>query len=249
MIPALEVCVDSVESAVAAQAGGGARLELCDNLLEGGTTPSLGTIRAVRRAVEIDVFVMIRPRGGDFLYDRSEVEAMLADIQVARSEGAQGVVFGALTPEGDVDRELTARLVDAAGPLPVTFHRAFDLVRNAPASLETLIELGVVRVLTSGQAPNVVEGLDNLVALSRRAGDRIGVMPGGGVREPNIARVARATGAAEIHVSGRETRQSAMTFRNDAVKMGMPESDEYARRVTSVERIRGFLAALEEANL
>lgn len=240
-LPPLEVCLDSADSALAAQQGGAHRVELCDALLEGGTTPSLGMIRATRRAIDIDLHVMIRPRGGDFCYTPREVEAMEADIQVAVQEGAQGVVFGMLTPDGTVDADLTARLVRAAAPLSVTFHRAFDMTRDPFAALETLVELGVDRILTSGQEPTVLEGLELLAELVQRAGDRILIMPGCGVTPRNVARVVQGCRPRELHVTGTEALASPMEYTNRRVYMGTElRSPEYARTVTSAERIRAF---------
>ena len=240
-LPPVEVCLDSADSAVAAQAGGARRVELCDNLIEGGTTPSLGSIRATRRAIDIDMMVMIRPRGGDFCYSPLEVEAMLADIEVARAEGATGVVFGVLTTEGEVDRALTARLVEAAGPLQVTFHRAFDMCRDPFAAMEVLVELGVHRILTSGQEPSVLEGLDLIVELIERAGERISIMPGCGITPRNVQRICMQANPREIHVVGVESQASPMRYRNDRVYMGTElRSPEYLRPVTSAERIRDF---------
>ncbi|MEO1087359.1 MAG: copper homeostasis protein CutC, partial [Acidobacteriota bacterium] len=177
----VEVCLDSADSAVAAAEGGARRVELCDNLIEGGTTPSAGMIAATRRRVTIGLQVMIRPRGGDFLYSDAEVEAMLYDVGVAKDLGADGVVFGVLCADGTVDRDATARLIDAARPMSVTFHRAFDMTRDPFEALDALIELGVDRLLTSGQEATVADGVELLTALVERAGDRLVVMPGCGL--------------------------------------------------------------------
>ena len=246
-LPPVEVCLDSADSAVAAQAGGAARVELCDNLLEGGTTPSLGSIRATRKAIDIDLHVMIRPRGGDFCYTPLEVEAMMADIEVARAEGAQGVVFGMLTPNGEVDRELTSRLVERAGELSVTFHRAFDMTRDPFAALETLVGLGVQRILTSGQEPTVLEGLDLITELVERAGERIIILPGCGITPRNVRRIVTAAKPREIHVVGVEGQPSPMRYRNERVYMGTElRSPEYLRAVTSAARIREFFGAASD---
>ena len=169
----VEVCLDSADSALAAQLGGADRVELCDNLIEGGTTPSAGKIAAARGAIEIGLHVMIRPRGGDFCYSPLEVDAMLHDLAVAGDLGADGVVFGALRPDGTIDRETCARLIEAARPLAVTFHRAFDMTRDPRAALATLIDLAVDRLLTSGQEATVLEGADR-IAEAHRAGRTIG---------------------------------------------------------------------------
>lgn len=162
----IEVCLDSVESSINAQQGGADRVELCDNLFQGGTTPSIGTIRAARKAIDIGLQVIIRPRGGDFLYSDYEFEVMKEDILAAGEAGADGVVFGILTPDGLVDRDRNALLRELAGPMNATFHRAFDVVRNPFDALETIIDLGFNRILTSGQAPTVLEGLNWYVNLS-----------------------------------------------------------------------------------
>jgi copper homeostasis protein len=240
-IPPLEICLSSADSARAAQEGGAVRVELCDNLVEGGTTPSLGMVRATRRAIGIDLMVMIRPRGGDFCYTPAEVEAMEADIDVARAEGAQGVVFGMLSPDGTVDRELTARLVRRAGNLWVTFHRAFDMTRDPLEALETLIELGVQRVLTSGQEPTVLEGLDLITRLVQRAGDRIVVLPGGGITPGNVQQIVQTAHPKELHVSANEELASPMRWRNDRISMGSAHRcPEYLRKVTSAARVRAL---------
>ncbi|XP_048662976.1 copper homeostasis protein cutC homolog [Marmota marmota marmota] len=174
----MEVCVDSVESAVNAERGGAGRIELCSGLLEGGTTPSMGVLQVVKQSVQIPVFVMIRPRGGDFLYSDREIEVMKADIRLAKLYGADGLVFGALTEDGHVDKELCMSLVAICRPLPVTFHRAFDMVHNPMAALETLLSLGFERVLTSGCDSSALEGLPLIKRLIDQAKGRIVVMPG-----------------------------------------------------------------------
>jgi copper homeostasis protein len=242
----MEVCLDSADSAVAAAEGGAARVELCDNLVEGGTTPSLGMIRATRAAIDVALHVMIRPRGGDFVYSDRELDAMVADIEAARAEGADGVVFGVLTPDGEVDRERTARLIAAADPLSTTFHRAFDMTRDPFEALETLVELGIDRILTSGQEPSVLEGLDLITELVRRAGDRITIMPGCGITPRNVHRIVAGCRATEIHVVGTATVGSPMEHRNERVFMGTElRSPEYRRVVTHADRIRAFGDAFE----
>ena len=242
--PLIEVCLDSADSAVAAQAGGAARVELCDNLLEGGTTPSAGAIAAARRAIEIGLHVMIRPRGGDFCYGPSEVEAMLHDIGVSRELGADGVVFGALLPDGRIDEDLTMRLFEAARPMSVTFHRAFDMSRDPLEALEALKRVGVHRLLSSGQEAHVLDGLDLLKQLVQRSDEQLIVMPGCGVTPRNARRIVEATGAREIHVVGTEATESPMRHRNDRCFMGTElRSPEYRRPVTTERAIRGFLDA------
>lgn len=238
----LEVVIDSVESALAAQDGGARRVELCANLLEGGTTPSAGMIAAVRGAVSLGVMVMLRPRGGDFCYSAPEFAVMQHDLRVARELGADGVVFGILTPDGDVDVERMAALVALARPLQVTCHRAFDMTRDPRRALEDLIGLGVARVLTSGGENSALEGLDLIGELVRQARGRIGVMPGGGITERNIGKIIAATGATEIHVSGRATVAGPMVYRNTRAFMGGAlRPPEFTRTVTDAERIRAML--------
>jgi copper homeostasis protein len=238
-LPLIEVCLDSADSAVAAEAGGAHRVELCDNLIEGGTTPSAGMIAATRKAIDIGLMVMIRPRGGDFCYSPREVEAMIEDIATARRLGAQGVVFGVLSPDGTVDAALSRRLLEASHGLEVTFHRAFDVTLDPYTALETLIELGFSRVLTSGQEPSVLEGIDLLAELVHLAGDRIVVMPGCGITPRNIHKVHTQCGARELHIVGNQATASAMQYRNPRVFMGTElRSSEVSRSQTSAEQIR-----------
>lgn len=237
----VEVCVDSVEGAIAAQDGGAVRVELCDNLIEGGTTPSAGTIALARQHVHIGINVIIRPRGGDFWYSDIEYEVMCYDVAEAKRLGTDGVVIGMLTPDGDVDVERVRGLIELARPLSVTFHRAFDVCRDPFAALETLINLGVDRVLTSGQEKTVLEGVDLIAELVRRAGDRIIVMPGGGLNERNVDKIVAQTGVKEIHVSARSSVDSAMIYRNPRVFMGGElRPPEYARMTTDAARVRIF---------
>ncbi len=237
----IEVCVDTVESAMAAEQGGADRVELCDNLMEGGTTPSAGAIALARRSLGIKLHVMIRPRGGDFCYSDLELAIMEHDIRVARELGADGVVFGLLTPEGDVDMARTRALIELSRPLGVTFHRAFDVARDPFAALEALIELGVDRVLTTGQEASVLEGIDLVADLVRRAGDRIIIMPGSGA-ERQMGKLVAATGAREFHVVGNRTLESPMRFRSGHVFMGGTlRPPEYSRQSTdpaAISRIR-----------
>jgi copper homeostasis protein len=233
----IEVCVDSVESALAAEHGGADRVELCDNLLEGGTTPSAGAIAVARQQLGIKLHVIIRPRGGDFCYSAVEFEVMRRDIELAKQLGADGVVIGILTSDGDVDAQRTGALIELARPLSVTFHRAFDMTRDPYQALEDLVALGVDRVLTSGQEPSVIEGLDLIAELVRRAGDRLIVMPGGGT-ERNIKKVVAQSGVHEVHVVGTSGVESAMRFRNQRVFMGGElRPPEYTRFITDPEQI------------
>lgn len=216
----VEVCVDSVQSALAAQEGGAQRIELCDNLVEGGTTPSAGTIDIVCTRLSIPVNVMIRPRGGDFLYSDLEFQIMQRDVEIAKQLGAAGVVIGLLKTDGTVDESRTAELVALASPLSVTFHRAFDMTREPFAALEALIALGIERVLTSGQEDSALEGLDLLAALVEKAGDRICIMAGGGIHQRNLTRIVSGSGVREVHIAPKTEVDSGMLYRNPNTYMG-----------------------------
>ena len=237
----VEACVDSVASAVAAERGGAGRLELCDNLFDGGTTPSAGMISAVKAAVHIPVFVIIRPRGGGFCYSDAELGVMRLDIEAARMLGADGIVLGALTVDAQVAVDPMRALLDAAGAMPSTFHRAFDLTPDLGRSLEDLMALGVKRVLTSGGAAKALDGVPDIAALVKRAGGGVMVMAGGGVREENVQEIVHRTGVAEVHVRGTRlaTRgnsgREALRLRKD-----LP-SDESAWEETDERRIKEFV--------
>lgn len=195
----VEACVDSIASSLAAERGGARRLELCDALPYGGTTPSAEMIAACKAAVSIPVFVMIRPRGGGFVYSDEERDVMRRDLAAARELGVDGVVIGGLCRDNTVDLDLVRMLVETARGLPVTFHRAFDLTQDFEASLESLIDAGVQRVLTSGGAATAVDGVKTLAKLVRQAGSRIVVMAGGGIREENVRTVVSMSGVREVH--------------------------------------------------
>lgn len=241
-----EICANSAESCVAAQAGGAHRVELCASMPEGGTTPSFGEIRLARKLIDIRLHVIIRPRGGDFLYTPLELDIMEEDIHMARQAGADGVVFGCLTPEGDLDMPAMRRLMKISEGMSVTFHRAFDYVRSPEQVLEHLIDLEVNRVLTSGQQPTAMQGASLLAELVRQAAGRIVIMPGCGVNEWNIAELAACTGASEFHFSARELKESKMLLRNPALSMGSSDQDEYAHPVTTAERVRHTIQALSK---
>lgn len=237
----VEVCVDSVESAEAAQAGGADRIELCSALGEGGLTPSPGLLEVVRRRVTRPIAVMIRPRAGDFDATPAEFEVMRRDLLFLKERGADLFVFGLLSPDGTIDVARTRELVEWARPLPVTFHRAFDLTRDPRAALEALVEVGCARVLTSGQEKSALEGLELITELVGLAGDRIIVVPGGGITERNVSRILRESGANEFHVSASATRDSRMAFRNTRVPMGRTlAASEYALPVADEARVRRF---------
>lgn len=241
----IEACVDSVASALAAASGGAHRLELCDDLVEGGTTPSAGMIALVRERVPLALHVLVRPRGGDFLYSADDVAVMLRDIAVARELGADGVVIGALTPDGAIDVPLTRRLARAARPLRLTFHRAFDFTRDLPASLEALAGIGVERVLTSGGAASALDGMGTIAELRQRAAGRITILAGGGITEENAARIVRGTGVRELHVRGATRMASAMRYRRPGVTVGKPcDPADDGRAITDPARIARLVATL-----
>ena len=246
----IEACVDSIESALAAQTGGADRVELCDNLIEGGTTPSAGTIAACRARLRIPVFSLIRARGGDFLFSEAEQDAMLRDIAVARDLGADGVVIGALQPDGTVDVDRTRELVEAARPMAVTFHRAFDFCRDSTLALETLIILGVDRVLSAGSAPTAREGASMLATLVRHAAGRIIILAGGSIDETSVRSVVSRTGVKEVHVRATSPLASLMQHRNTKVTIGKAYTpDDYTRMVTNPDRIRQIASVLETVPL
>lgn len=195
----VESCVDSLDAAVASEAGGAARLELCARLDVGGTTPDPTLVAAVVAAVRIPVVAMVRPRGGDFVYDPVELSAMVRDIGRLRDAGAHGIVTGVLTADGAINTPLMHVLVRMAGRLPVTCHKAFDEVRDLDAALDALIGLGVTRVLTSGGAATAAEGADALARLVQRAAGRVAIIAGGTVRASNVGALVDATGVAEVH--------------------------------------------------
>ena len=240
-----EICIGSVHGAIAAQEGGAHRVELCDNLIEGGTTPSAGAVQVARKHIDIGLNVMVRPRGGDFCYSDVEFETMAHDVEAAAESGADGIVIGLLNPDGSVDAERTGALIERIRPLPVTFHRAFDMTADPCRALEDLISLGVDRVLTSGQEISALEGIDLIAELIDRAARRIVVMPGGGITERNVARVAAGTGAREIHVAAGSSVSSRMTFRNPNAFMGGElRPPEFSHSLTDSNRVRAFLDAV-----
>lgn len=238
----LEICAGSLTSAINAQAGGATRIELCDNLPEGGTTPSAGVTIQTLKLLSIPVFVLIRPRAGDFLYSDAEFEAMKADVLYCKEHRAKGVVLGMLREDGSVDVDRTVELVKLARPMKVTFHRAFDMTADPYRAMEDLIGMGIERVLTSGQAATARDGVPVIANLVRRAAGRITVMPGGGINEDNIAYIRTTTRAKEFHASLRGPVNSKMTFSNPRSNMGNTVTNEYAWLETDPERVRRVMS-------
>ncbi|HEX3472406.1 MAG TPA: copper homeostasis protein CutC [Silvibacterium sp.] len=241
----LEICVDSVESAVTAERGGAQRIELCSDLLEGGITPSPGLLELVRKRLQIDIFVMIRPRGGDFCYTAEEFAVMKADIQYAKRLGADGVVLGILNADGYVDVPRTKELVELANPLPVTFHRAIDVSIDFADSLERIIASGAQRVLTSGGKRRVIDSIQRISDAIDLARDRITIMAGGGLSPENIRMVAEGTGAAEYHASLNTRISSPVRHRNHSLFLGLNMDREYSRYVVREEDVRALRGELD----
>lgn len=242
----LEACVNSALSAVEAQKGGADRVELCENLHDGGTTPSAGAIWFARKNLKIQLFVMIRPRGGDFLYSGDEFEIMKEDIRMAKTLGSDGVVFGILKPDGRIDLERMKELVDLSRPMGITCHRAFDMTTDPFDAMDQLIKLGIDRILTSGQQPTAPQGAGLIKALITRSAGRIIIMPGSGVKEHNIAELIRNTGAKELHIHLEKQEPSRMIFKQPSVYMGKPDQSEFEHTLTDWERIRNLRTKIKD---
>ena len=240
----LEVCVDSVESALIAQEAGADRLEICANMIIGGTTPGVSQFRQIRKACDIDLNVLIRPRFGDFLYTDAEFQMIGEDIRMFRELGADGVVTGCLKADGDMDLDRMEVLRECAGRLHFTLHRAFDVCRDPYRTLEEAVSLGVDTILTSGQAPDCVQGQEVLKKLIAQAGGRIEILAGSGVNASVIQRMIEETHAASFHMSGKRQEDSGMIYRNEKVSMGLPAFDEFKILRTDGEEIRRACAVL-----
>ena len=242
MRPLIEIAVEGADGLIAAQNGGADRVELCASLLEGGITPSMGMVRAAQRMARIPFFAMVRPRGGDFLYSDIEFEAMLADVSALKALGVDGIVVGCLTADGTVDEVRTRALVEAARPMQVTFHRAFDMSRDCEEAIEALVRCGVDRVLTSGQHKSA------LARTVKAARGRIRVIACGGLNRDIIAEVWRRTDADELHFSARQVVDSRMRYRNIGVSMGRTAVErEFSLTVTDEATVRDTISALREA--
>jgi copper homeostasis protein len=242
----LEIIGFNIESCIAAQEAGASRIELCDNPTEGGTTPSYGFIKAAREKLSIDLYVMIRPRGGDFLYSDAEFEIMMQDIGMCKNLGCDGVVLGILAPGGNVDKKRCRQLIEYAYPLGVTFHRAFDRAKDPLQSMEDVIEIGCERILTSGLRLKAIDGIALLKKLIQQADDRIIIMPGSGVNADNIMQMAESTGAVEFH-------SSASIFLNSEMKYVNELMDEKMQHIVvnkeEVRKMVGLLNSLKFSNI
>jgi copper homeostasis protein len=235
----VEIVVYNIESALKAQEGGAERIELCDNPGEGGTTPSYGTIELVRQNVSLDVFVMIRPRGGDFCYTSYEFHSMKRDISQCQKLSVDGIVFGILNPDGTIDKKRCKELIAQARPLKVTCHRAFDMTRDPFEALEDCIEAGFDRILTAGQQAQAIKGATLIGQLIEKANGRIAIMPGSGVNENTVGEIVSKSKATEIHFSATTFRDSEMTFRNPQIAgMGSDEGSEFKLRTVDPERVK-----------
>ena len=235
----IEIAVYNIESALRAQEGGADRIELCDSPGEGGTTPSYGTIEVVRNNTNLDVFVMLRPRGGDFCYSNDEFYSMKRDLLQCQKLSVDGFVFGMLNPDGTIDKKRCKELIDKARPLRVTCHRAFDMTRDPFEALEDCIEVGFERILTSGQQAKAELGVGLIAELVKKARERIKIMPGSGVNEDSVQKIVSGTGVSEIHFSALALKDSRMEFRNPAITaMGSDQGSEYKLRTVDPERIR-----------
>lgn len=235
----LEICVFNTETAIAAAAAGADRIELCENYANGGTTPSYGYLRTTREKVAIPIFPMIRPRGGDYYHRPEEIEIIQKDILLCKELGFEGVVIGLLNIDGTIDKDNTARLVEVAYPLDVTFHRAFDRCKDPLEALETIIACGCTRILTSGQQPKAPDGKELIKTLVDQADGRIIIMPGSGINSSNIEMMHSFTGATEFHTSARILKQSPSTFMNPA----MPE--DFRQDFTDTAEIQRIKALLQ----
>lgn len=241
----LEVCANSVTSALAAQEGGAVRVELCENLAEGGTTPSQGQILLTRKLLHIQVNVLIRPRSGDFLYTDLEFEVIKADVRNCIEAGCDGVVIGILKANGTVDKERCLELVRMAKQfgLNVTFHRAFDMCADLFQSLEDVIEIGCDRILTSGGKSTAMEGVNIIRHLVEKANGRIAIMPGSGINDHNVADLVHFTGVTEVHTSARIRVPGKMEYKNDHILLSNGFTDEFGMEVTGVELVKSVIKA------
>ncbi len=234
----LEICANSIESAIAAEKGGADRIELCANLGEGGTTPSYGQIKWCIEHLDLEVWPLIRPRGGDFLYKDADFECLLEDISFCKQIGCHGVVAGILDRNGNVDEVRCRQIIAMASPMPVAFHRAFDMSQNLEESLEAIIALGFVRILTSGGKANAEIGASEIAKLVVQAANRIEIMPGAGINNNNLLEIAKVTGAKCFHTTAKDKFASKMNFQNAIGKMGDKDADEFSYEQTDSCKVK-----------
>ncbi len=242
----LEICANSVASAIAAQKGGANRIELCDNLYEGGTTPSYGQIEWCVKNLDIEVWPLIRPRGGNFIYTKEEVDVILKDIRSCKRIGCTGIVTGILNQNNDIDIDACRKFMEHAYPLPIAFHRAFDLTKDLFKSLEEIIDLGFVRILTSGGHSDALSGKDKIALLVKQSDGRIAVMPGAGVNSANILEIATATGAKSFHTTAKEDITSLHFDQNNSISMGTSSTTTqlYQTSISEVKLLKVLLNKL-----
>ena len=243
----LECATDSVESALAAAKGGADRLELCANLIIGGTTPTLTLYDEVRSHSDIPLFILIRPRFGDFLYTDYEANVICREIKMFQKAGAEGVVIGSLNKDGSLNVEHMKRFIDSAKDMSITLHRAFDMCADPFATLKQARELGVNTILTSGQAPSSLEGIDLYEKLIEKANGEISILAGGGIKASTIEKLLKQTSLTAFHMSGKIVVESSMVFRNPAVSMGLPGISEYNIWLTDESNVREARKVLDEA--
>ncbi|CAG7731115.1 unnamed protein product [Allacma fusca] len=241
----LEVCIDTLASGIAAEAGGAGRIELCSALSEGGLTPTVGFLRQIKAKVKIPIFVMIRPRRGDFMFGQDEIDIMKEDVRVLKENGADGFVFGLLNTRGGIDTPGCKQLLEEAKPLPVTFHRAFDHISEPSSALECLIQLGFSRVLTSGQASSAQEGVALIKNLVEQADGKITIMAGAGVTPLNVSEIVEFTGVKEVHASAKIAVKSAME-RDSQIEMG--NGDDMLTYVTDRTVVAEIVEAVGRAS-
>lgn len=242
----VEVCVDNIDSAIVAEKAGANRIELCSSLNDGGLTPSYGLITLAKEKLSIPIMAMIRPRSGDFLYSDQEFEVMKKDILCCKELGVEGVVFGILTPDGNVDRERTKEIVKLAYPMQVCFHRAIDMTRDYIKAFEDIIECGCTRVLTSGQENKAVMGLDNIAEIQERSNGRIEVMAGSGVGADNARELYSKTKINHFHLSAKTIKASKMEYRNKQVSMSNDDFDkEFDIPFTDSKKIGAIIEVLK----
>ncbi|WP_157150239.1 copper homeostasis protein CutC [Brachyspira sp. SAP_772] len=237
----IEICVDSVESCISAEKGGADRLELCGNMFEGGTTPSFGVLELAREKINIPIYAMVRPRGGDFCYNNIEFEIMKREIKLMKELKIDGIVFGILTKDGKVDKKRCCELLDLWGSSKATFHRAIDVSSDLNKACEDIISIGFERILTSGGEANVMSGIIKLKELVEKYNDKIIIMPGSGINERNIEYIKEIVKANEYHMTANKTVESVMQYRNENIFMGVAlRSPEFSVKYTDENKVKNI---------